>query len=925
MKTFDVRLVGLLACLSANACLHSPPLVVPPGAELVAIQVSPSTPALARGTSLQLLATGLYEGGDDGILDLTTHVTWHASAPAVATVSASGVVSGLAEGEGEITATLGSVTGTTRVRVTAASLARLDVTPSTLTLARGTVGTLQVMGTFSDLTTQELTDQVTWSTTGAAVATVSNEPGSRGAVTAVAPGTTKVIARFGVHSSECQVTVTAARLASLGLTPATASLARGLTRQFFATGVFTDATTQDLTEAATWSSADRTVASIATTPGQQGLVTAVGIGTTSVSATVEGVTGMATVQVTAAGLLSLVATPASLSLPLGVTAALSVTGTFTDTSTQPMTQDVVWTSADPTIAEVSNAAGSEGLVTPLSPGTTSVTARAGLVSVSIAVVVTPAELVSLAVTPPALSTPRGLTRQLVATGTYTDGSTQVLTAQVAWSSSNPALAAISSAPGSEGEVEALEIGTVTLTAATGTRSGSTTFEVTPAALERLTIAPGILAVAKGREQQFSATGTYTDGTELDLTATATWTSSNPGVTAVSNAPGTEGLATALALGVARVTATLGSISGSSEVTVNAAELIAVFLSPATAQVALGRTLQLTAFGRYSDSDVRDVSPLATWASDAPTIARVSNLTTPVGLVSPLSEGAARVSATVGNLGGEVIVTVTAAELVALAIDPATASVREGGTVQLSARGTFSDNSIQDLTTSVTWSAQHPGVASVTGGLVEGVSPGSTTITASSGGSSATATLTVTAQRLLSIVVTQTSDPSTLAGQPASFSALGTYDNGRTRDLTALATWASSDLAIATPRTITGQEGTFDTFAQGTINATATFGGVEGQATLFVGPAGIVSFSVTPTTASIAAGGTTAFTAIGLYSDGSSRTITDECDWVSLAPEVATVTNSQFPLGVATGVTAGTTTIQAQCTADFATATLTVTP
>ncbi|MBU4143154.1 Ig-like domain-containing protein, partial [Patescibacteria group bacterium] len=69
----------------------------------------------------------------------------------------------------------------------------------------------------------------------------------------------------------------------------------------------------------------------------------------------------------------------------------------------------------------------------------------------------------------------------------------------------------------------------------------------------------------GNTVQFTASGSYSDGTTLNITAQVTWSSSNTSVATVNN----SGLATAMATGTATITATSGSISGNTTLTITA--------------------------------------------------------------------------------------------------------------------------------------------------------------------------------------------------------------------------------------------------------------------------------------------------------------------------------------------------------------------
>jgi uncharacterized protein YjdB len=116
----------------------------------------------------------------------------------------------------------------------------------------------------------------------------------------------------------------------------------------------------------------------------------------------------------------------------------------------------------------------------------------------------------------------GVTQQFTATGTFTDGSTQNLTQTVQWSSTLPTTASISNLPGTQGLATSVATGTATITAMSGTTSGATTLTVTAAALVSIAITPPNLSIALGTTQQFTATGSFTDGSTKDMTALAIW-------------------------------------------------------------------------------------------------------------------------------------------------------------------------------------------------------------------------------------------------------------------------------------------------------------------------------------------------------------------------------------------------------------------
>ncbi|HEY1416946.1 MAG TPA: Ig-like domain-containing protein, partial [Myxococcaceae bacterium] len=335
---------------------------------------------------------------------------------------------------------------------------------------------------------------------------------------------------------------------------------------FTATGIFTDHTTQDLTTQVTWASSSTAAATISNAAGSQGLASTVAAGTTTISATKGSTTGSTLLTVTSATLQSIAVTPADPSIAKGTTRQLTATGTYSDASTVDLTDFVTWESKDETVATLSNAAGTRGLATAVDIGSTDVSATFGGKTGSTTLTVTAATLTSIAVTPARVSLPRGLTEPFVATGTFTDGSTQILTATVGWSSTDAAVASIANS-GDPGLATALSVGTTTIRAVQGNVTGSATLTVTDAILISIAVTPPSVTIPRSSTQQFTALGTFSDTSVVTLTTEVTWTASDASVVAISNAALSQGLATALAQGMVAITAAKGAVSGTANATV----------------------------------------------------------------------------------------------------------------------------------------------------------------------------------------------------------------------------------------------------------------------------------------------------------------------------------------------------------------------
>ena len=777
---------------------------------LTSIEVTPAQPSIALGTKVQFTATGIFS--DHSKKDLTSSVTWSSSAPAKATVNpASGLATSVAIGQTDITAALAGVSGKTTLTVTNATLVSIGVSPTAASIARGTSQQFAAIGTFTDNTTQDLTTQVTWNSTVPAVAAIS----STGLATSAATGSTgpTIISGSlsGIASNNVTLTVTPAILSSVEVTPTNPSIASGTTLQFKATGIFTDNTKQDLTTSAAWSSSTS-----AATITSGGLATGAGVGTPTITASFGGMSGTTKLTVTAAALAAIEIAPINPSIAQGTSQQFAAIGTFTNNTKQDLTTAVTWTSSNTAVATISNAAGSNGLATSRATGSTTIAAALGGISGQTLLTVTNAALLSIDVEPAAPTLPTGVVQQFTATGIFDNGTTQDLTTTVAWSSDTAAVT-ISNAPGSKGVVLTVSPGSANITASFvisgGTVTGSTQVTVISDPLLSIQVTPPNPSIPQGLTQQFTATGIYQNSPPVDLTAQATWSSSNKGVAIVSNDTGSAGLATPVnAGGPITITATFTGISGTANLTVTSATLTSIAVTPVNPSIAKGTTQQFAATGTYSDSSTRDITQFVTWTSATPSVAAISNAVNNEGLATGVGVGATTIRAALGSVvSNNATLTVTNAILQTITIAPATATIAVKTSLQFTATGHFSDLTTQDLTRLATWSSSNTAVAAISNaakskGVATGVSLSGSpiTITARFSGISGTASLTVAPALLdsISIIPAPPAPPgpiSVVVGTTQQFLAIGSYNGGAfTQDLTKAVVWGSGNNNIANP-------------------------------------------------------------------------------------------------------------------------------
>jgi sugar lactone lactonase YvrE len=367
-------------------------------------------------------------------------------------------------------------------------------------------------------------------------------------------------------------------------------------------------------------------------------------------------------------LSSISVTPTNPSIAKGTTQQFTATGIYSDGTTKDITAYVSWSTSTTTVATINNASGNIGLASSLAPGSTAITASAEGVSGSTTLTVTPATLVSISITPANPSMTLGTSKQFTAVGTFSDSTTQDITASVTWNSSVTSVATISNAAGSHGLSASAAAGTTTIVAKDPTTniSGSTILTVTPAALASIAITPTNPIIGFGTSQQFTATGTFTDSTTQDLTTSVLWSSSTTSVATISNAAGSHGLSASVAAGTTIIVAKdpTTSISGSTTLTVNPAPLVSIAVTPTNPSIGFGTSQQFTATGTFADSTTQDLTTSVLWSSSTTSVANISNTEGSNGLATSVAVGTTTITATDSTTGisGSATFSITAGQM-----------------------------------------------------------------------------------------------------------------------------------------------------------------------------------------------------------------------------------------------------------------------
>jgi hypothetical protein len=676
------------------------------------IELAPSSMTLAKGTSVQLTATGDFS--DQTTQDLTPQVAFSSRNSDVAQVTAAGVVTAIKPGTATLVASYGGVSAMVDVTVTAAQLHSVNLNYGPAVAApRGTLLQFTATAVYSDNTTQDLTTQATWTASNASAATVS----SAGLAQALALGASTITATYAGLTATTVVTVTSATLTHIQITAPGAQVARGTTLALIATGTFSDGSMQTLTDSAVWASSNISVAVVSNVVGSKGVVTGAGIGGTTITAAFGGVTGSLTIAGSAAAVTSLRLIPNLVSVPVGLTQAFSVRATLSDGTSQDVTQQASFDSADAQLATVSNTPATLGVATGRALGAVTITATVAGVSGSAQLTVTTAQPMSLTIMPgPAITVPKGLPQALHAIATLSDGSTVDLSSTVMWSSTQTTIATVSK----QGVAQTTtNIGSTVITAVLGTLTAQVTLTTGAATKVGVQIAPGAtvpagnppLSMHVGERAQLQSLEIDSAGGAVDVTERSAFASSSATTAnVVTGFLANTGLVTALAAGMTTITTTVDSFSATAAVNVMPANMTGIVIKSSKPSLSLDWNEPLQVTATYADGVTADVTGTCTFTSNASAVAdfvapvpgMLTTTHTLVGGMAPVTVTATSVTGLTATLA--LVVDSSLPKPIGLTLTPTTPVLLQGSQQRFLAEAMLSNNTTANVTKNVVWTA-----------------------------------------------------------------------------------------------------------------------------------------------------------------------------------------------------------------------------
>ncbi len=612
-----------------------------------------------------------------------------------------------------------------------------------------------------------------------------------------------------------------------------------------------------------WRSSDSSVAAV-----DGGTVTAVAAGSATITAYIGNVEAECSVTVTGGGAQAeyIYLDKYSMELTAGSTDTLTAT-----VYPEGVTETPEWKSSDESVATVD-----EGTVTAVAAGSAAITAYIGDVSASCYVTVTDsggAEAEYIYLDRYSMELTAGSTDTLTAT-VYPEGVTET----PEWKSSDEGVARVYG-----GTVTAVAAGTAAITAYIGDVSASCEVTVTGGGsgviVTDIYLSSYYINMDAGTTYTLTA-DTYPEG----VTETPEWKSSDESVATVYG-----GTVTAIAAGTAAITAYIGDVSASCEVTVTGGgsgdiEVESLSLDYTSLELAVGDSQTLTAEVLPENATDKSV----TWESTDTEVASVA-----YGVVTALSEGTTAIIARSGEKFATcaVVVKNSVVEVDRITINETSMTLEVGGSAYLTA--TVEPDNATDKT--VVWTSDNEETAVVSDGTVTALKEGSATIKASAGGKSAACVVVVKEPvvEVERITLNETS-LSLEVGEGAYLTATVEPDNATDKTVA----WASNDEKV-----VSVSDGSVTALSAGSATVTASCGGKLAVCVVVVKEPVVEVEGITldKTSLSLEVGGSAVLTAEVLPENATDKTVT----WESNDEKVATVSG-----GVVTAVSAGTAAITA---------------
>jgi hypothetical protein len=654
-------------------------------------------------------------------------------------------------------------------------ISKLVLNKNELSLQVGDTANLSATVIFVSGSTENATVKTDWNSGTTDVASVY-----AGVVTAKKEGKAVITATYMGKTEVVTVTVSK-KVKSLTTDMQALDLRLNATDQVTITAYYEDGTSENVT-----SKADYTVNSSSIATVTNGLVKGQNPGSATITVTYMNQSLVLDVDVEVVRRLD--AEKTSVSLLLNGTTKIKLMATYPDGSVDDVSSKAVWTTDKATVADAL-----KGTITGYSAGKAILTATYGTKSTSIAVDVD--STLKLELDKQSILIKKNGTGSLKLTATYANGTTTDITDRAEWSSSNEDIVQVT-----KGQLVGNGIGEATVLAKYGDKVVATKVDVEVP--RRLVVDTDLVTLKTGETQQLVLRATYADGTTSIVTDSATWSVNDEDIAIVS-----KGKITTYKAGIAKVTATYGGKTTTTEVDVDVPTIIKASQKIVNMQIGDSANVELTAY--FKDGREVDITDIAEWTTSDKAIAEIN-----AGAITGTSTGAATITAVYGTR--KALIQVSVGVLKSLTVSEEKLVMKKGGSVSLTAEALYTDDTEKDVTSDVIWTSSNVKAVTVDNGVVKAIATGESTLTAQLDDTTVSILVQVDmASELKANVTSLIFD----LNETRIITITATDAKDETSNVSSEAEWKTSNSSI-----VTVSKGFVTPVARGKATITATFGG-----------------------------------------------------------------------------------------------------
>lgn len=508
------------------------------------------------------------------------------------------------------------------------------------------------------------------------------------------------------------------------------------------------------------------------------------------------------------------------SFAVGDVASLGAIGLYSNGTSANISTDVIWSSSDSAkVSILANAA------TAVAAGSATVTATVDGVSSSLVLLPFSANVTAIELSSSSINLPSDGQTEITVTALYDNGQTTDVTSLSTFTTDDRAVASVSG-----GMVSAVAAGSTNLNIDYNGHTATAAITISSAVITSIQVSPIVGSKVKGATQQFFATATLDNGQTLDITSSASWSSSNTSVLSIAS----SGLANLNNSAVATVTATYAGLSSDVSFTVTNKTISSLALTLGATSISTSVTTSASVVANYSDGSSEDVTDSVTFSSSDMSVATISNAQSTMGQINPVVIGTTTISATLSGVSTAETLTVTGASLVSIAVETNNSLLSSGVNAYFRAIGSYDDASVVDITSSVTWSLSTGAHGSILnssqdkGLFINTFSGGSTTaltITATLGATNGSLEILLAPATITSITVNPQSAIMNTA-QNTDLRALAHFSDGASMDITDVVTWSSADTSIVMVSNSVVDAGRVSSLTEGSVNVSANYNGMN---------------------------------------------------------------------------------------------------